>query len=159
TVDAEEIGKVTRTNILYDSRGMDASATNDLDDLLSIFTSNPFYPLGIKSAEVKIEIESGHKTAQVERIFLKEGKFEPGETVELGVVTNPYKQAAVTKFLKAATPPNTPTGRYVLQVKGGAVPPPVSIGGFIFRQQAPVNPEQAPPASIRQMVARYNERE
>ncbi len=159
TVDAEEIGKVTRTNIVFDARGIDAAATTDLDDLLGILTSNPFYPLGIKSAEIKVEIESGRKTAQVERIFLKEGKFEPGETAEVGIVIKPYKEPAVTRTVRIPIPANTPSGRYVLQVRGGAIPAGVSFGGFILRPQAGGAGEQAPPVSIRQMVNRYNERE
>jgi sugar lactone lactonase YvrE len=159
TVDADQIGKVTRSNIVFSTTGIDGAATQDLDELLGILTSNPFYQLGIKSAEVKVEIESGRRTAQIERIFLKEGRFEPGETVEVGLVIKPYKQPSVIKTIRVRIPPNTLSGRYMLQVRGGAVPPPISLGGFILRAPAPQNPEQAPPANIRQMVNRYDERE
>lgn len=157
TVDAEEIGKISRTNIFFDARGIDGAATADLDDLLGVLTGNPFYPLGIKSAEVKVEIESGRKTAQVERIFLKEGKFEPGETAEIGIVIKPYKEPAVTKTVKIAIPQNTPTGKYMLQIKGGAVPS-ISFGGMLIRPGGSGG-DQSPPVSVRQMVDRYNERE
>lgn len=159
TVEAEDVGKVTRANVVYDARGIDNAATADLDDLLGIFTSNPFYPVVIKSANVKVEIESGRKTAQVERIFLKEGKFSPGETVDLGVVIKPYKLPEVTKVVRIPIPANTPTGRYILQVKGGAIPGGISLGGIIIRPQSGGAAEQAPPVSIRQMVNRYDERE
>ncbi len=159
TVDADELGKITRSNLVYDARGIDAAATTDLDDLLGMLTSNPFYPLGIKDANVRVEIESAHRTAQIERIFVKEGKFEPGETAEVGVVLKPFKQPAITKTLKIVIPPNTPSGRYVLQVRGGAVPPPIVFGGLVLRPAAPQNPDQAPPVSIRQMVNRYLDRE
>lgn len=159
TIEAEDIGKVTRTNVVYDARGIDNAATADLDDLLGIFTSNPFYPVVIKSADVKVEIESGRKTAMVERIFLKEGKFEPGQTVEVGLVIKPYKQPAITKVIQIPIPANTPTGRYVLQVKGGAVPGGISFGGIVIRPQSGGGQEQAPPVSIRQMVNRFDQRE
>ena len=159
SVDAEEIGRVTRRNVVFDRRSVDSVATSDLDDLLGIFVSNPFYPLGIKSASVKIEMRSGYNTAQVERIFLKEGKYEPGETFDLGIVLKPYKKPAVTRTVKLAIPANLPTGRYPIQVRGGAVPAPINFGGFIIRSSAPQNAEQAPPVSVRQMVNRYNERE
>lgn len=158
TVDAEEIGKVSRTNICFDARGIDSAATADLDDFLGILTSNPFYPVGLKSATVKVEIETGRKTAQVERVFLKEGKFEPGETAQIGVVIKPYKQPSFTRIIPLKLPQNTPSGRYVLQVRGGAVPAGISFGGSMFRPGGPPS-EQAPPASIRQMVARYEEKE
>jgi sugar lactone lactonase YvrE len=159
TVDAEEVGKISRTNICFDSRGIDGAATADLDDFLSILTSNPFYPVGLKSANVKVEIESGRKTAQVERIFLKEGKFEPGETAQIGIVIKPYKQPSFTRIVPLKLPQNTPSGRYVLQVRGGAVPPGINFGGMILRPGGGQNPDQAPPASIRQMVSRYEEKE
>ncbi len=159
TVDAEEIGKITRRNVVFDRRSIDAVATADLDDLLSIFTSNPFYPVGIKGASVKVEIKSGYNTAQVERIFLKEGRYEPGETVDLGVVLKPYKKPSVIRTVKLTVPANLPSGRYPIQVRGGAVPAPLNFGGFIIRSASPQNPDQAPPVSIRQMVNRYNERE
>lgn len=159
TVEAEEVGTITRSNLVFDSRAIDGAATADLDDILSILTSNPFYPVGIKSAHVKVEMESANRTAQIERIFLKEGRFEPGKPAELGVVIKPYRQPSVTRTVKIMIPPNTPNGRYVLQVRGGAVPPPISIGGFIIRQRASQDQEQAPPVNIRQMVERYVERE
>lgn len=159
TVEAEEIGKITRSNIVFDARSIDVAATADLDEILGILTANPFYRLGIKSAEVKVEIETAQRTAQIERIFLKEGRFAPGETVEVGVVVKPYKQSAVTKKVQIPIPPNTPTGRYVLHVRGGAVPTPFAVGGTAFRAAPQQNPDQAPPVSIRQMVSRFDERE
>lgn len=159
TIDADEVGKVTRKNVCFDSRDIDGAATSDLDDVLGILTSNPFYPVALKSAEVKVEIEPGRHTAQVERVFLKEGKFEPGATAQIGVVIKPYKQPAVTKTIALKLPQNTPSGRYVLQVKGGAVPPGISFGGMILRPNGGQNAEQAPPASIRQMITRYEEKE
>src|SRR5262249_6107925 len=159
TVDTEEFGKISRSNVVFDDRNIDGAATGDLDDLLGILKSNPFYPIIIKSASVKVEMESGHHTAQIERVFLKEGKFEPGQTAEVGVVIKPYKKPAEIKTVRVTIPATTPSGRYVLQVKGGAVPAGVQFGGFTIRPQTQQNPDQAPPVSIRQMVNRYNDRE
>ncbi len=159
TIDAGDLGKITRTNLVYDSRGIDGGATADLDDLLGILSANPFTPIVIKSADVKVEIESAHHTAQIDRIFLKEGRFEPGETAEVGVVIKPYKEAPITRTMKVAIPSNTPNGRYLLQVRGGAVPGGVSFGGMTLRLPQPQNAEQAPPVNLKQMIARYGERE
>jgi sugar lactone lactonase YvrE len=159
TVDAEELGRITRDNVVFDLRGIDTAVTGDLDELLSILTGNPFYPLGIRSAQIEVEIESGRRTAQIERIFVKEGRFEPGETAEIGIVIKPYRQPAVTRFVKITIPENAATGRYMLQVRGGALPPPVSFGGMVIRQAPPQQGEVAPPANVRQMVNRFLERE
>jgi hypothetical protein len=159
TVDAEELGKITRDNVVFDLRGIDTAVTADLDELLGILTGNPFYPLGIKSAQIQVEIESGRRTAQIERIFVKEGRFEPGETAEIGIVIKPYRQPSFTRFVKITIPENAATGRYMLQVRGGALPPPVSFGGMVIRQTPPQQAEVAPPANVRQMVNRFLERE
>jgi hypothetical protein len=159
TIDADELGKITRDNVVFDLRGIDTVVTGDLDELLGILTGNPFYPLGIKSAEIQVEIESGRRTAQIERIFVKEGRFEPGETAEIGIVIKPYRQPVVTRFMKITIPENAATGRYMLQVRGGALPPPVSFGGMVIRQSPPQSGEVAPPVNVRQMVNRFLERE
>jgi len=44
TIDTADFGKITRNNVVYDARGIDNAATSDLDDLLGVFSSNPFYP-------------------------------------------------------------------------------------------------------------------
>ncbi|MGC8668109.1 MAG: hypothetical protein ACP5VE_08355 [Chthonomonadales bacterium] len=159
TVDADEMGVITRTNTVFDSRSIEASAAADLDEILNILTGNPFYPLGIKSADVKVEIEPGHQTAQIERIFVKEGKFRPGDTVDVGVVLKPYKQAPVTRVMHLTIPRSVPSGRYILQVQGGSAPSAIRIGNLVFRASPQPNPQEAPPTSIRQMVTRYLERE
>ncbi len=159
TVDAEEVGKVTRSNTIFSMGGIDSPATADLDDLLGILTSNPFYPIGIRSASIKVDIESGHRTALIDRVFVKEGKFEPGETAEIGVVIRPYKQQPVTRIVKVPIPANTPSGRHVLQVRGGAVSGGIQIGNFTLRPSVQQNPDLAPPVNVRQMVSRYAERE
>jgi len=159
TVEAEEIGTVTRTNTVFDSRSIEVAATSDLEELLNILTANPFYPLGVVKADVKVEIERGHRTAQIERVFVKEGKFRPGDTVDVGVVLKPYKQNPVTRVLHLAIPTNVPSGRYLLQVQGGSAPAALRIGNLILRTSPQQNPQESPPASIRQMISRYLDRE
>lgn len=159
TVVADELGKIERTNTVFDMSGIDGAATADLDDVLGILTSNPFYPLGIKGATVTVRIESGRKTARIERIFVKSGRFEPGEEVEVGVVLKPYRQPSVTRLMKVRIPANAATGRLVLQVRGGAVSGAINLGGIVIRPSSGQGQEQAPPTNVRQMVDRYLERE
>lgn len=158
-VDADELGTIVRNNTVFDSRSIETAATADLDELLNILTGNPFYPLGIRSADVKVEIEPGHLTAQIERVFVKEGKFHPGDTVDVGVVLKPYKKDPVTRVLHITIPRTVPSGRYILQVQGGSAPGGIRIGNIVLRTAPQPNPLEAPPTSVRQMVARYLDRQ
>jgi sugar lactone lactonase YvrE len=157
-LDADELGTISRDNLVYDSTSIDSAATSDLDDMLDILTGNPFYPISIKSAKITVDMETGRKTATIQRIFVNEGKFQPGETAVVGVDLKPYKEPQVTRYLKIHIPATTPTGRYMLMVKGGEMPAAISFGGIILRTQPSQAPSQAPPTSIRQMVNRFNER-
>lgn len=159
SVQADEVGSIERTNTVFDARSIDSAATADLDEMLSILANNPFYPVAVKSARVKVEIESGRPTAQIERVYVREGRLEPGQSVEVGVVIKPYKQPAVTRTVTVQVPPSAADGTYTLLVRGGAPPASLAFGGLIIRPSAPQDPQQAPPANVRQMIQRLLERE
>jgi sugar lactone lactonase YvrE len=154
TIDANEIGTVSRTSLTQTSDEARLSVTQDLTDIANIVSANPFYPLPIRSAKMTVDIEPGRRTAVVERIFLKQGRYEPGETVEIGVVLKPYRQPAVTRTLSLNLPANIPAGRHTLFVRGGA-PTVTRIGPFVVSSGN--NEPQSPPANVRQMVQRLKE--
>src|SRR5581483_6882821 len=156
TVEAAEVGKITRTNLLFDANDISAAALQDLGDITGITSGNPFYPLPIKSAKMDVDISSGHNTATVGRIFLKQGRYEPGDTLDIGVVLKPYRRDPITKSISVKIPSDLPTGRYQLVVRGGT-PNIVRFGSFVISSGA--QDPQTPPVNVRQMVARLNERE
>ncbi|HZT43169.1 MAG TPA: SpoIVB peptidase S55 domain-containing protein [Chthonomonadaceae bacterium] len=156
TVDAGEVGKVTRTNTVFDADDIASTATQDLGDITNIVSGNPFYPLPIHSARMTVDISSGHNTATLERIFLKQGHYEPGDTLDIGVVLKPYRQDPVLKTVSLKIPADTPTGRYQLLVRGGTATV-VHLGPFIIAGGSP-EPE-TPPVNVGQMVSRLNQRE
>ncbi len=156
-VSADEVGTITRENVVFDDVDIASSATTDLDSLMSILTSNPFYPVAIRSVQMNVRIESKRQTATIERVFVRKGRFEPGETVELGVVLKPYRGEPVTRTVNLTLPQSLRTGRYTLQVRGGMAPTLTLLPGLVIRTSA--TPEQAPPTSLQQMVNRFLERE
>ncbi|HLJ55555.1 MAG TPA: SpoIVB peptidase S55 domain-containing protein, partial [Chthonomonadaceae bacterium] len=158
TLDAAEVGKVTRTNLYFDSTDISAAVGQDMGEITSIVSGNPFYPLPIRSAHMTIDILPGHNTASVERIFLKQGRYEPGDTLDIGVVLKPYRRDPVIKTVSVKIPSETPSGRYQLTVRGGVVPQ-FRLGGLILGGGGAPDGPQAPPANVRQMVARLNEHE
>ncbi|MDQ2688140.1 MAG: hypothetical protein M3Y28_09770 [Armatimonadota bacterium] len=68
--DVEEIGHVKRSNIFYDAVSIDQSAISDLNTLLQLLSSNPFYPLALKSLKMNVTIQNRHDTAEIDHIFL-----------------------------------------------------------------------------------------
>lgn len=159
TVDTNGYGVVTRKNVCYDSQAIDASAIDDLDNLLDILSSNPFHPVSIKSANISVVMHSAHDTAVIKRIYIKDGEFTPGETFTVGMDIKPYDAPVESRYLKIKIPENTPNGVYPLLVRGGAVPPALSLGGLIIRTSQPQVTQQAPPASIKEMIQRYDKKE
>ena len=155
TIDAAEIGTLTRTNTVYDAVDLSGPALLDLSEITGVVSGNPFYPLPIKSGKITIDIRSGHETAAIERIFLKQGKFEPGDTLEIGVVLKPYRQPETTRTISLKIPPNTPGGRYTLSVRGG-VANVMRFGGMVFGGSGDPS---APPANVKQMARQLSERE
>lgn len=117
---ADQVGKITRSNVFFDPVSVDSASVTDIGSLLQILSSNRFYPLDIRSVNVKVRIVDKRDTATIDRIFVKEGEFEPGETVDVGVVLRPYKKDRVTKTLSIKIPATAPDGKLLLTVRGGA---------------------------------------
>lgn len=120
TVEADEIGKVTRENTVFDPMTVDMSSVDELYQVLSLLQFNPFHPVGIKSVNVEVSMEAKHQTARLERVFVKESKFEPGQNVEVGVVLKPFSGEKVARTVSLKLPENMPNGRYQIYVGGGA---------------------------------------
>jgi hypothetical protein len=156
TVESAEVGSVTRTNRVFDAADISGPASQDLNDITNIVSGNPFYPLPIRSVKMTVNLYDGHDTATIERIYLKQGRFEPGDTLEVGVVIKPYRRPSILKTVSIKIPSETPSGRYQLAVRGGMANV-MRFGGLVFGGS---NTEtQTPPVNVRQMVARLGQKE
>lgn len=119
---ADQIGKISRSNVFFDPTSIDMPATMDIAQLLSLLSTNKFEPLDIRSVNLKVKILPKRDTAVIDRIFVKKGEFEPGETVDVGVVLRPYKQPRITKSFQIKIPATTADGKIGLIVRGGRTP-------------------------------------
>ncbi|MGI4791396.1 MAG: SpoIVB peptidase S55 domain-containing protein [Janthinobacterium lividum] len=119
-VDAEEIGHIKRTNVYFDSLNIDQTATGDLSSLVSLLSSNPFYPLAVKSVKMIVTIQNRHDTAEIDHLFVNQSKYAPGDTINVGVVLKPYKQPLYTQMIAVKIPLSTPDGTLPLNIQGGA---------------------------------------
>jgi sugar lactone lactonase YvrE len=156
TVNADQVGRITRSNVFYDALSIEQSATGDLDSLIRLLTSNNFYPLKIKGVDMEVSIASSHATAQVDHIFVPKTKYEPGDTVNIGVVIKPYKQDPILKTVSLKIPSSTADGAVTLQVRGGGVSAgqTINLGGttIVVRQPSSQGPT---PANVNQLVRQY----
>ena len=119
---ADQVGKISRSNVYFDPTSVDMPATMDIASLLQLLSANKFHPLDIKSVNVNVRIQDKRNTATIDRIFLKKSEFEPGETVDVGVVLRPYKAERVTKTFKVKIPATATDGKIILVVRGGGTP-------------------------------------
>jgi sugar lactone lactonase YvrE len=156
TVSADQVGRITRSNVFYDSLGIEQSATADLDSLIRLLTSNSFYPLSINGVDMQVSISSSHATAQVDHIFVPKTKYQPGDTVKIGIVIKPYKQAPVLKTVLLKIPSSTADGNVTLQVRGGGVAEgqTISLGGTTIVVRSPTSAGPTP-ANVNQLVRQY----
>jgi hypothetical protein len=154
--DVEEIGHVHRSNTYYDALSIDQSAVADLDTFVRLLSANPFYPLSLKNMNMNVTIRNSHDTAEIQRIFVKQSKFAPGDTIDVGVVMKPYKREQVLRTLKVKVPSSTQNGPLTLSVKGGGSDSgSVSLGGIvIMRTGAP----GAPVSNVSQLVKQFVEK-
>ena len=158
-VNAEEIGHIKRTNTFYDATAIDQSATADLDSLMRLLSSNPFYPLAVKSVKMSVTIQNRHDTAEIDHLFLKQSKFAPGDTVDVGVVLKPYKRPLYTRMVPIKIPQNIADGTLTLNVQGGGSAGGggvTSLLGGLLQIQASEPTGSA--VNVAQLVKKFNEK-
>ncbi len=156
-VDVEEIGHVRRTNVFYDALSIDQTAIGDLDNLMGLLSSNPFYPLAVKSVKMAVTIQNRHDTAEIDHLFVKQSHFAPGDTVDVGVVLKPYKRPLYTRTVSVKIPLNTPDGSLPLSVAGGG-----SGGGVVSLLGGLIQVRSSEPtgtaANVAQLVKNFTEK-
>ena len=171
---ADQIGKISRSNVYFDRASVDMPATMDIAQLLSLLSTNKFEPLDIRSVNLRVKIIPKRDTAVIDRIFVKKGEFEPGETVDVGVVLRPYKQPRVTKTFQIKIPATAADGKIGLVVRGGGTPAGMPIGVGSSPDMSSDSPEadmmpgglmmggdtgMANADNVQQLVAKYLEHE
>jgi len=130
-VTADEVGAITRENTFFDSVSIESACISELQQLMNMLHNNPFHSVAIKKVNVWVELDTSHPTAKLERIFVKSNKFEPGDTINVGVVLRPFNGERVTKTVSIKLPDNMPSGQMTLQVGKS----PAMVGGLAMLAQ------------------------
>jgi len=159
SVEAEEVGTITYRNVAYSAGMPELTVSSDLDQLIQILTANPFKSLRLTRIAVQATIEPGRRTATIEQVSVPAASYKPGDAVPVFVVIKPFGKPSETHTATLRLPEQCPAGQLALTVQGGAAPPPVSVGGIVFRPAAPSQPDRAPPANVQQMIQQFLQRE
>lgn len=156
--DIEQVGHVHRTDTFFDATAIDQAAIGDVDSLMRLLSSNPFYPLQLKSLTMHVTIQDRHDTAEVDHIFLRQTKYAPGDTVKIGVVLKPYKRDPITQYVSVKIPDSTPNSILSVSVAGGGNDSGggISLGGgiILLRPQAPLPPAGNVTQLIKELIAK-----
>lgn len=165
-IEAHGIGKIERENVFFDPVAVDSAAIEDLRRILFLLSNNRFSPVDIKSVKVEVTITANRNTATLERAYVEKDKFEPGETIDVGLLLRPYRQDFVTRSLQVTIPDYAPNGRYILQIRGGGRPERAPMMGASpgesDQEGARITVPGAattPADNVKQLIDRYLERE
>ena len=157
-VDADQVGHIVRKNVFFDPLAVNSAATGDLSDIVGMLSSNPFYQLNVRSVNMTVRIEDAHPTAEIDHIVVPRTTYQPGDTVNVGVVLRPYKKDPVVKNVSLTIPANVPDGTVILSVRGGASAsaPTLSLGaGGTITLGHSGDSGMPLPATVQQVVKQY----
>jgi sugar lactone lactonase YvrE len=120
SAETEGFGTLSRENTFYDPDQIDVACTADLTQLLGVLSLNNLRRVPLKSLAADVVLTARRPAATVERVFVKQDRFEPGETAEVGVVVRPYRGEPVVTQTRIRIPESATSGRAVLVVSGGS---------------------------------------
>lgn len=164
-VEAEGFPTLVRKNTVFDyfdPNGFEYAALRDLNELLSLLSTNPFGQVPIRRVRLSVTITPGRKTAALERLAVDRNRVAPGETVRVTAVLRPWRGSPEVRTLEVKIPDGAPEGRAYLSVSGGAsgLPRrPAAGSGLILILGGGRTSASEPVTSVGQLVRRYLERE
>lgn len=112
---------IHRENLFYDPSMIDSAALQELATVLGMLNQSANHVEKIKKVNLQVEVWDKRQTAMIRRIFLEKDKYEPGETVKVGVILKPYNQEEILRTLEVKIPETAPNGSINLMVSGGAM--------------------------------------
>jgi hypothetical protein len=159
TVETDGAGTLTRENVFYDAAQIDVVAIRELMELMGLLSNNSFRRVPVKKLDVAVTFEDKRPTATLERAFISQETFKPGDEVEVGAVLRPYRKDPVVVKTKIRIPENAADGRAVLMVQGGGTR--VDLGALMTGSTGQPGGGSAPPpdASLKQVLKRWQQRE
>ena len=158
-VHTEGLGVIVRENMVYDSRQVDILAVREISELMRTLTTNQFQRVPVKRVEVDVKLEPKRSLASIARIYLNQDSYEPGDTIDIGVIVRPYRGEPVLRRLQVKVPKSAASGTATLVVHGGTTRPRFTSGGPGRPPGGRAGlPGGAPVNNIRQVVREFLKR-
>jgi len=156
-VETDGAGTIVRDNVVFDAFKIDEACVRDVLEIMDTLRSNSFRQVPVKSMEVEVKLEERQPTATVDRVFVGQDKFEPGDEAEVGIVLRPYRRDPIVLKTKIRIPESATNGRATLLVQGGATR--VNLSPLLSGTSSLLATASPPDASLQQVIKRFTDRE
>lgn len=156
-IETDGAGTIVRDNVVFDAFKIDEACVRDVLEIMDTLRSNSFRQVPVKSMDVEVKLEERQPTATVDRVFVGQDRFEPGDEAEVGVVLRPYRKEPVVLKTKIRIPESATNGRATLLVQGGATR--VNLAPLLSGTSSLLATANPPDASLQQVIKRFTDRE
>lgn len=121
-VAAKEIpnGEFKRSEMFYGSKDAAEIAVNELDFVMKLLAQNPFEKVQIDEIEIQVSLISERKVAQILRAGTSAKEVYPGDTIEIEVELQPYREPRRVEKINYTIPSYASEGEWLLWIRGGA---------------------------------------
>lgn len=156
-IETDGAGTIERDNVVFDAFKIDEACVRDVLEIMDTLRSNSFRQVPVKSMDVEVKLEERQPTATVDRVFVGQDRFEPGDEAEVGIVLRPYRKEPVVVKTKIRIPESATNGRATLLVQGGATR--VNLSPLLSGTSSLLATATPPDASLQQVIKRFTDRE
>jgi hypothetical protein len=119
-IDIDGHSPVSNDDFISGLGGLPSLASLGLFRDLTSLTNNQFEELSIKSVNIDVNIKEAVETAQITGVRIWKNTLEPGETVDLKIIMQPYMKENVEQALAFKVPESFPEGKAFLQISAAS---------------------------------------
>lgn len=113
-------GEFRRSEMFYGTKDAAEIAVLELDFVMKLLAQNPFEKVQIDEIEIQVSLISERKVAQVLRAGTSAKEVYPGDTIEIEVELQPYREPRRIEKINYTIPPYASEGEWLLWIRGGA---------------------------------------
>lgn len=113
-------GEFRRSEMFYGAKDVAEIAVLELDFVMKLLAQNPFEKVQIDEIEIQVSLISERKVAQILRAGTSTKEVYPGDTIEIEVELQPYREPRRIEKINYTIPPYASEGEWLLWVRGGA---------------------------------------
>lgn len=130
--DAIADGEISRKNMFYNASDVGQVAVVELMQALSLVCSNTKQESNIFGVDVNISFNTTRRTASIVSIAPEKKSVKPGETVNLTIELQPYRNPVEKVVLPYTVPITARHGNLALEIHGGALVPVTQVNSGLI---------------------------